>query len=134
MESWKRTKKGEHRNLFDELRDKIIGIVTSRLTILTLCFIGLGAILIYRCFDLQIVHGEEYLEDFVLQIEKTRDIASSRGSIYDRNGNVLAYNELAYAVKVEDVFESNRYKNRNLNDLVFRLIKLIEKNGDSVIT
>ncbi len=120
--------------MFDELRDKIIGIVTSRLTILTLCFIGLGAILIYRCFDLQIVHGEEYLEDFVLQIEKTRDIASSRGSIYDRNGNVLAYNELAYAVKVEDVFESNRYKNRNLNDLVFRLIKLIEKNGDSVIT
>ena len=120
--------------MFDELRDKIIAIVTSRLTILTLCFMGLGAILIYRCFDLQIVHGEEYLEDFVLQIEKTRDIASSRGSIYDRNGNVLAYNELAYAVKVEDVFESNRQKNRNLNDLVYRLIKLIEKNGDSVIT
>jgi len=34
-------------------------------------------------FDLQIVHGQEYLEDFILQTEKTRDISSSRGSVYD---------------------------------------------------
>lgn len=120
--------------MFDELRDKIIGIVTSRLTVFTLIFCCLAAILIYRCFDLQIVHGEEYLEDFVLEIEKTRDIASTRGNIYDRNGNVLAYNELAYSVKIEDVFESGRSKNARLNEVVYSLIKMIEKNGDSCIT
>lgn len=120
--------------MFDEFKDHIISIITSRLTILSLFFLALGGILIYRCFDLQIVHGEEYLNDFILQTEKTRDITSTRGNIYDTNGELLAYNELAYFVKIEDVFESNRRKNANLNKTIYRLIELIEKNGDSVIT
>lgn len=134
MKSWRQGKRGEHKNLFDELRDKIIGIITSRLTVFTIVFLLLGGILVYRCFELQIVHGEEYLEDFVLQTEKTRDIASTRGNIYDRNGNILAYNELAYSVKIEDVFESGKSKNKNLNRTIMQLINMIEKNGDNVIT
>ena len=51
------------RSLFDEFKEKIIGIVTSRLTVFTLVFCLLAGILIYRCFDLQIVHGEEYLRE-----------------------------------------------------------------------
>ncbi|MCM1027274.1 MAG: penicillin-binding transpeptidase domain-containing protein [Roseburia sp.] len=120
--------------MFDELKEKLISFITSRLTIFTLAFAALGGILIYRCFDLQIVHGEEYLEDFVLQIEKTRDISSTRGNIYDRNGNVLAYNELAYSVKIEDVFESGKTKNAKLNETILKLIRMIERNGDQVIT
>ncbi|MDE6640982.1 MAG: penicillin-binding protein, partial [Acetatifactor sp.] len=120
--------------MFDEFKEKIISFFTSRLTIFTLVFFILGAVLIYRCFDLQIVHGEEYLENFVLETEKTRDIASTRGNIYDRNGNILAYNELAYSVKIEDVFESGRKKNANLNETVLKLIHMIERNWDHVIT
>ncbi len=120
--------------MFSELKDYIINIITSRLTILFLVFCALGGLLIYRCFDLQIVRGEEYLNDFMLQTEKTRDIAGTRGNIYDRNGNLLAYNELAYSVKIEDVFESGSSKNHKLNDLLYRLIKMIEKNGDNIIT
>ena len=120
--------------MFDELKDKIISIITSRLTLLTLLFCLFGGVLAYRCFDLQIVHGEEYLNDFILQIEKTRDITSTRGNIYGRNGELLAYNELAYSVKIEDVFESSGSKNRKLNETIFRLIQMVEKNGDSVIT
>ncbi|MFR8121131.1 MAG: hypothetical protein ACLU77_04970 [Waltera sp.] len=121
--------------MFREIRDHIINIVTSRLTVLMILFAFFFAgVLLYRCFNLQIVNGEEYLNDFILQIEKTRDISSTRGRILDRNGNVLAENELAYSVKIEDVFESSRNKNAKVNDVVYRLIKLIEKNGDSVIT
>ncbi len=120
--------------MFDELKDKLKGFFTSRLTVFTVVFLLLGGILAYRCFDLQIVHGEEYLEDFVLQIEKTRDITSTRGNIFDRNGNILAYNELAYSVKIEDVFESGKKKNANLNETIMKLIRMIEKNGDRVIT
>lgn len=127
-------RKGVRISLFDELKDRIIDIMTSRLTIFTLMFFLLGGILIYRCFELQIVHGEEYLENFTLEVEKTRDIASTRGNIYDRNGNVLAYNELAYSVKIEDVFESGASKNARLNAVVYNLIRMIEKNGDSCIT
>ncbi len=120
--------------MFDEFRDKIIGIITSRLTVFTLLFILLGGILIYRCFELQIVQGQQYLDEFVLEIEKTRDIPSTRGNIYDRNGNVMAYNELAYSVKIEDVFESGRLKNSRLNETIYSLIQMIEKNGDKCIT
>ena len=119
--------------MFEEIRENLINFITSRLTLLTLLFMLLGGILIYRCFELQIVRGEEYLNDFVLSTEKTRDIASVRGNIYDRNGNVLAYNELAYSVKIEDVYE-NTNKNVQMNETIYRLIKMIEKNGVKVIT
>lgn len=120
--------------MFEDLKNYIINIITSRLTILTLVFCAMGAALIYRCFNLQIVHGEEYLNDFILQTEKTRDIAGTRGNIFDNRGNILAYNELAYSVKIEDVFETNKAKDKNLNETIYRLIKMIEKNGDDVLT
>ncbi len=97
-------------------------------------FCILSGLLLYRCFTLQIVNGQAYLDEFILKTEKTRDISSSRGNIFDKNGNLLAYNELAYSVKIEDVFESNRSKNKLLNETIYTLIQLIEKNGDSVIT
>lgn len=120
--------------MFDKLKENIINFFTSRLTLLTVVFCLLGGILVYRCFVLQIVHGQEYLDDFILQTEKTRDIASSRGSIRDRNGNILAYDELAYSVKIEDVYESSSNKNRELNETIYKLIHMIEKNGDHIIT
>ena len=119
--------------MFEHLKEKLIGIITSRITILVLISFALGGILLYRLFQLQIVNGAVYLDNFILESRKTREIASSRGNIYDRNGEVLAYNELAYSVKIEDVYETNRNKNKLLNANIFRLIKLIEKNGDSII-
>lgn len=120
--------------MLEDIRDHIIQIVTSRLTILVLILCGLGGILLYRCFNLQIVQGQQYLDEFILQTEKTRDISSTRGNIYDKNGVLLAYNELAYSVKIEDTFESGRGKNSRLNELLYTLIQMVEKNGDSVVT
>ena len=99
---------------------------------MVLCFVA--GILIYRVFSLQIVNGQTYLDDFQLKIQKERSLSSARGNIYDRNGNILAYNELAYSVTIEDVYESGRYKNRNINKTLYTVIKMIEKNGDSVIS
>ncbi|MBP5282440.1 MAG: penicillin-binding protein, partial [Lachnospiraceae bacterium] len=56
------------------------------------------------------------------------------GNIYYRNGNLLAYNELAYSVKLEDVFESGSTKNRDLNATIYNLITMLEKHGDRVIS
>lgn len=123
--------------MFDELKERFLNIVTSRLTLLAVVFLILGGILVYRCFDLQIVNGQEYLDEFILKTEKTRTISSTRGRILDRNGVVLADNELAYSVKIEDVYESgmsSSTKNKKLNENINKLIKMIEKNGDSVIT
>ncbi|MCR5477913.1 MAG: penicillin-binding protein [Lachnospiraceae bacterium] len=120
--------------MFEEIRDRIIIIFTSRLTILYLGLVALCGVLLYRCFSLQIINGESYLENFVLEQEKTRDIVSTRGNIYDRNGNLLAYSQLAYSVKVEDTFESGSAKNAELNEMLLRLIRFVEKNGDHVTT
>lgn len=118
---------------FERIKDDLINFITNRVSLLTFLFILMGGALLYRCFDLQIVQGQKYLEEFILKTEKTRDISSSRGSILDRNGEVLAYDELAYSVKIEDVFESGRGKNKKLNDTIYKLIKCIEKNGDTTI-
>lgn len=120
-------------NLWEHLKENIFNMVTSRLIVLLLVLLGMGSYLIYTIFQLQIVHGAEYLNNFQLKIEKKRTIASTRGNIYDRNGELLAYNELAYSVTIEDVYESGREKNAKLNNTISQLIRLIEKNGDRII-
>lgn len=118
--------------MFDEFRENFFNMVTSRVFVLVLIMISIGGIMINRIFDLQIVHGEEYLDSFQMKIMKERTINGSRGCIYDRNGNLLAYNELAHSVTIEDVYESGRYKNLNLNTTIYKLINIIESNGDSI--
>lgn len=90
--------------------------------------------MIYRLFQLQIVNGEAYLANFKLKIKKERTIASTRGCIYDRNGNLLAYNELAYSIIIEDVYETGSNRNKNINETVFELIKIVDAQGDQVIS
>ncbi len=89
------------RDIIDRLREAGEYIIRSRLVTLIVIFILTSSILVGRLFYLQIVRGEDYLENYELQIRKTRDIAATRGNIYDRNGNLLAYNELAYSVTIE---------------------------------
>ncbi|MBO5472582.1 MAG: penicillin-binding protein [Lachnospiraceae bacterium] len=111
-----------------------MNMVTSRLIVLILVLFGMGGYLIYTIFQLQIVNGEEYFNNFQLMITKERTLASTRGNILDRNGNLLAYNELAYSVTIEDVYESGRGKNARLNATIYKLIGMIEQNGDSIIS
>lgn len=120
--------------MFERVKERIIGILTSRLTVMVLVVLALGGVLISRLFTLQIVRGEEFLTDFILQSKKTREVVAARGNIYDCNGNLLAYNELAYSVKIEDVYETGKNKNALLNANIYKLIGMIEKNGDSIVT
>jgi len=124
--------------LFEELlehfKENFMNMVTSRLLVLMLVIAGMGGYLIYWIFQLQIVNGEQYYNDFQLKIRKERTLPATRGNILDRDGNLLAYNELAYSVTIEDVYESGRGKNAKLNHTIRRLIAMIEENGDQVIS
>ena len=121
--------------MFERFKENFINFITSRLFVLVLAFVGLASVLIVRVFRLQIIEGEKYLNEFMLKTEKNREIASTRGNICDADGVLLAYSELAYSVKLEDVFEgSKRKRNTALNDTIYRLIKMIEKNQDRVIS
>lgn len=98
-----------------------------------LAFAILAGILVNRLFDLQIVNGESYLNNFQLKIKKERTIDAARGNIFDRNGVVLAYNKLAYSVKIEDVYESGKTKNEKLNKTILKTIEIIEKYNDETV-
>lgn len=115
------------------IKENFMNMITSRLIVLILVIFGMGGYLIYTIFQLQIVNGEEYFNNFQLMITKERTIPSTRGNILDRNGNLLAYNELAYSVTIEDVYESGKGKNASLNATIYKLIGMIEQNGDSII-
>ncbi len=120
--------------LFRRIGESLYNLLTSRLLLLFIVFVGMAAVLIYRLFDLQIVNGESYLNNFRLMIQKEKVIEGTRGNIYDRNGNLLAYNELAYSVTIEDVYESGSSKNEKLNLTLYKLIHMIEENGDNIIS
>lgn len=122
--------------LYRKIREALFNLVTSRLVLLFVVFIGMAVMLIYRLFDLQIVNGESYLNNFQLKIRKEKIIQGTRGNIYDTNGNLLAYNELAYSVTIEDVFEATATSTRSeqLNATLYKLIHMIESNGDKVVS
>ena len=124
------------REIEDRLKEAVEYVMKSRLMVLVIVFCMTSAVLIGRLFYLQIVRGEDYLENYELQIRKTDSTAATRGNIYDRNGNILASNELAYSVTIKDTVPTDTdadEKNEILNSTLNRVLELVEKNGDSVI-
>lgn len=120
--------------MFPKAKEYFLSLITSRVLYLFIVFIALFCILVNRLFTLQIVDGETYLNSFDVRSKKERTIDAARGNIYDRNGVLLAYNQLAYCVKIEDVYESGKNKNQKLNDTILRTIAIIEENGDHLST
>ena len=122
-------------SLWERIKNTVSNILQSRIFVLIIVFCALSAVLVQRIFYLQIVRGQEYLDDYKLQIQKTKEVQGTRGHIYDRNGNLLAYNELAYAVTIEDTgeYDSISHKNKELNRVVSSVIQMVESNGDTVI-
>ena len=118
--------------MFDNFLEEFKKFITSRAVIISTILVVLSCLLVYRLFSLQVINGEYYLDTFKLKIKKEKTIAAARGNIYDRNGNLLAYNELANSVTIEDVYKSGSGKSKAINDTLSRLIDIIEKNGDSV--
>lgn len=124
--------------MFNRIKEWIMEIIKSRLFVTVIAFCVLFAILIQRVFYLQIVKGQYYLDNYKLQIRKTREVPGTRGNIYDRNGELLAYNELAYSVTIEDNGDYSsmtlKEKNKIINETVEEVIDIVESNGDTVIS
>ena len=102
-------------------------IIKSRIFIVSLIIIALFSTLLYRVFDLQIVNENYYMSTYIQQAERTVYNQGTRGKIYDVNGKVLAYDELAYTVRMEDKLDSSNEKNQLMNDIVYKAINVIEK-------
>lgn len=118
--------------MFSDLKEWLRDAIFNRFTIILIVYVVLIVVLVQRLFVMQIINGQDYLNNFKLTIKKETTLKSTRGNIYDRNGNLLAYNKLAYSVTIEDNFESGRNKNALINDSIYRAIKIVEDCGDTV--
>lgn len=116
-----------------KILEKIKQIKITRTMILGagLCF--LFALLIGRLYRLQIVDGEKYADNFVLKTKREIRQKGVRGNIYDRNGKPLARNELVYNLTMEDsqTYPGSRERQLSLNGTIYRLLKVLEQNGDT---
>lgn len=94
----------------------------------------LFAAILLRVFSLQIVNGQTYQDDFVMKIEKTLSEDATRGNIYDCNGKLLAYNELAYSVTISDngTYANNEEKSEVLNPILAEISQMLRKNDEKL--
>ena len=116
------------------IKDFFINAFSSRIRVVSVVMGIFAAVLISRLFYLQIINGSEYQDNYNLKLEKTETIPATRGNIYDRNGNLLAYNELVYAVTIQDngSYSSKKVKSQSLNSEIAQIISKLEANGDEI--
>ena len=58
--------------LFKRIGEWLYNLLTSRLLLLFIIFVSMAVLLVYRLFDLQIVNGESYVDNFRLMIQRER--------------------------------------------------------------
>ena len=97
-----------------DIKDFLKKFFSSRLFVLAAVFIVFFGIILARIFTLQVVNGKSYQENFSLKIQMKQPINAARGNIYDKNGKLLAYNELAYSISINDstTYSSTKKKTR----------------------
>ena len=113
------------KEVLEQVKEVLIRFFTSRLLPVGILFFAFFAILVSRHFYLQIMHGEEYYDNYIEITQTTVTEDAPRGCIYDRNGVVLAYNEITYSVTIKDV---DVYTGKGeLSSMVYRLVLLLER-------
>lgn len=122
--------------MFKYVKNTMSKVVKSRMFLLAVLFVILSFVLGYRLFNLQIVKGESYLNDFTMQIKKERILTGTRGNFVDRNGKPLTHNKLSYAVTFEDSesYDSMHEKNLALNGSMYGILKILLKNNDKIVS
>lgn len=81
----------------------------------TLWFMGLLGVLVFlalfvKLFDLQVVQHEELEEKALRQQTRSVEVSASRGTIYDKNGNILAISATAETIFLSPLEVLNYYK------------------------
>lgn len=103
--------------------------INLRYNLVTTFVYVIGIILILQLFNLQIIHGEEYRLTSNSRLTRESITEAARGSITDRNENILATTKTGYSVELY----KTKLSNDELNDTILKIIQLLESNGDHYI-
>lgn len=117
-----------------DIKDFLKKFFSSRLFVLAAVFIVFFGIILARIFTLQVVNGKSYQENFSLKIQMKQPINAARGNIYDKSGKLLAYNELAYSISINDstTYSSTKEKNKAVNAELAEILTVLKKNGETL--
>lgn len=107
--------------------EKLKDLLMSRLFWLSILYCILAFILLERMFELQIVKGEEKEVKQSYYKVVDRYIPSTRGLIYDTNGELLAYNELSFSVLLEDSAQNST--NAAKNESIHKMVTILKEHG-----
>lgn len=126
--------------MFRSIKNFFKQIFKSRILFLAILFVCMTTVLLLRLFQLQIINGADSQSDYLMRVIKTRSLNSTRGNIYDRNGKLLAYNELAYGITIEDngsysgngELSATQVKNRSINEDIAQILHTMDQNGDAI--
>ena len=117
-----------------DIKDFLKKFFSSRLFVLAAVFIVFFGIILARIFTLQVVNGKSYQENFSLKIQMKQPINAARGNIYDKSGKLLAYNELAYSISINDstTYSSTKEKNKAVNAELAEILTVLKNNGETL--
>lgn len=87
----------------------------------------IGIVLLIQLFNLQIIHGEEYLEKSSSRLTRETTILAARGNILDRNGNIIAGTTTKYSLNIY----KSKIDTNVLNNTLLEVVKVLELNGDT---
>lgn len=111
--------------MLDILKDWFDHVRKARTFPIVIVYAVLISILVYRLFLLQIVDSQSITANNNNTKEKNLLLKGTRGNIYDCNGVLLAYNELAYSVTLEDNGELKTSEEKNT--MIYNLLSILKK-------
>jgi len=94
--------------------------VRAVLLVLAALLVGFSWVL----YDLQIVHGAEYLEKSQRKIANTETVEAARGELLDRYGRLLVSNRISYKVTL-----TTSLMGADRNDIILDLLEICREEG-----
>ncbi|EMS74173.1 penicillin-binding protein 2 [Ruminiclostridium cellobioparum] len=98
----------------------------DRHNIASIVLVLVFAVIVYQLANLQLVQGENYFTQSQVFNLRSRTILAERGNIVDRYGVPIAVNSTSYYLMLMNTGRPSD----ELNDMVSKLVKILEKNGD----
>lgn len=100
-----------------------------RYNIITVLTYFIGIILIFQLFNLQIIHGNEYLETSNTRLTRESVLKAARGNIRDNAGTILVGTDTSYNLEIY----KTKINNNTLNETLLRVAKVLEENNSKYI-
>lgn len=100
-----------------------------RYNLLTILILIVGFILLAQLFNLQIIHGKEYLETSNTRLTRQSTVKAARGNITDNTGNNLVTTKMGFSLELY----KTKIDVQTLNNSILNLVKLLEKNKDTIV-